>query len=285
MFMLQIIGAGQGFLADRFTYIPYLGLFLGLGFVFQHFSNTSKDTMVKAIAGLALVVFMGLTWQQNKIWKNGETLWTHVIGAYEEAVTPWGNRANYYQSIKAYDQAIADYEAAIGIDPESNNLYSSLGKVYFDKGDVQNALKNYNKGLALPKPFGELYINRGAAYASLGQYDAALADINNGLALDEDNANGYLNRGLIHYQKKNLKNTISDLNRYFTYKPGTSEEWFILGLSYRNTDDAASAITAYNRAIQLKPTDKRYYNSRANAYRALGKNAEAAQDEAKARQL
>ena len=278
-FVLQIVGAGQGFLADRFTYIPYLGLFIGLGYLYERGVNNQSFAKILPIGiGGYLLVFAYTTWQQNKIWQNGETLWTAAINYDERALTPWTNRADYYQDTKQLALALKDYEKAVTIEPEKGTLYNSWGKTLFDMGQISQAIEKYNIGITKPKPFGEIYVNRGVAYAAQSNFAQALQDIDKGLTLDENNANGYLNRGLIYYSTNQLTKVVPDLSKYFTMKAGTSEQWYILGLSYRNTGDAASAITAYNKAIQINPSDKRLYNSRANAYQALGKQAEAAQD-------
>lgn len=285
-FMLQIIGAGQGFLADRFTYIPYLGLFIGLGYAYEKgMANKSLSTFLPIGMGAYLLGFAFLTWQQNKIWRNGETLWTHAINYDPRALTPWTNRADYYQDTKQLDLALRDYEQAVTIEPEKNTLYNSWGKTLFDQGQTAAAIEKYNLGINLPNPIGETYVNRGVAYAAQSNFPQALQDINKGLELDGNNANGYLNRGLIYYSTNQLAKVIPDLTKYFTMKDGTSEQWYILGLSHRNTGDATSAITAYNQAIQLNPSDKRLYNSRANAYQALGNQAAAAQDLETAKRL
>ncbi len=285
-FMLQIIGAGQGFLADRFTYIPYLGLFIGVAYGYEKsVANKSLATFLPIGMGAYLLVFAYTTWQQNKIWQNGETLWTDAINYDERAITPWTNRADYYQATKQLDLALKDYEKAVTIEPKKGTLYNSWGKTFFDLGQIPQAIEKYNIGINLPKPFGEIYINRGVAYAAQSKFSEALTDINKGLDLDENNANGYLNRALINYSRNQLAKVIPDLNRYFSMKQGTAEQWYILGLSYRNTGDAQSAIIAYNNAIQISPSDKRLYNSRANAYQALGKQSEAAQDLAMVKRL
>jgi len=279
-FVLQILGAGQGFLADRFTYIPYLGLFIGVGYAFQKLTskNQSLAKLLPFGIGTYLLLFAYMTWQQNKVWENGETLWTKAIQDNESAVMAWSNRADFYQDNKQYNKAIRDYEQAIVLAPDKNTLYGSMGKTYFDMGQVQKAIEKYNIGINLPEPYSEILINRGVAYGAQKKFDLALIDINKGLSLDKDNANGLLSRGLIYYSQKQLSKAIPDLEKYLSNNQSTAENWFILGLSYRNTGDTKSAIPAYTQAIQINPSDKRYYNSRANAYQALGMNAEANRD-------
>ena len=90
--LLQILGAGQGFLADRFTYVPYFGLFFILGWYLNHFIKTKPNLKLPLLIGCGLLclVYSYMTFNQNKVWKNSDTLWTHVLKYYQKSTLPWG---------------------------------------------------------------------------------------------------------------------------------------------------------------------------------------------------
>ncbi|HMU05309.1 MAG TPA: hypothetical protein PJ990_16865, partial [Saprospiraceae bacterium] len=117
IFLLQILGAGQGYLADRFTYIAYFGLFFVIAYYVEKYliSNPNHVTAVVGSLGVYLVFFAAMTFQQNKIWKNSATLWTHVLKYYQQTTLPYGNRANYYRDNKMYTEALADYNKTISM--------------------------------------------------------------------------------------------------------------------------------------------------------------------------
>lgn len=132
VFLLQVLGAGQGFLADRFTYIAYFGLFFIAGYYFQSLflkENTSK--IAWAIPALVTVAFGFMTFQQNKIWQDSGTLWTHVLKYYDQVTLPFGNRANFYRDKKMFKEAIQDYNSAIALKPEPQT-FNSRARLYFD---------------------------------------------------------------------------------------------------------------------------------------------------------
>jgi len=110
MFVLQIVGAGQGFIADRFTYVPYFGLFFIAAYYFGKLDF--KKTLGKVIAG-AVALYMGLfafmSFNQVDIWSNSYSLWTHTIGLYPKTKVTWGNRANWLRDNGYTDLALADY--------------------------------------------------------------------------------------------------------------------------------------------------------------------------------
>ena len=77
--LLQVLSAGQAFMADRFTYIPYLGLFLvyafGVQWILEKHERFNKVAYVAIFLILGVYGYMNI--EQSKIWKNGETLWSH----------------------------------------------------------------------------------------------------------------------------------------------------------------------------------------------------------------
>ena len=116
IFVSQIVGAGQGFLADRFTYVAYFGFFVLLaafteGSLFG--TKTNENTLIAVKNGensanppssiarigfmIYVVICLFITFQQTKVWNNGENLWTKALEYDDKATTAWMNRALYYR--------------------------------------------------------------------------------------------------------------------------------------------------------------------------------------------
>ena len=212
MFMLQIVGAGQGFLADRFTYIPYLGLFYLSGVLFD-WVTVNKPTMKSLVQGslIAYLSIFGLvTMKQCNIWKSGDLLWGHVLHYYKNVSTPWNNRAQIYrkngdalrEAGKIPEAIVADSLALFDLG-ESLKLkanveaYNSRGKILFSRGDIAGAFSDYTNAIILDSvnvskgekakksAISEILINRAAVWGMQGKahiqnkdFDAALAKFN-----------------------------------------------------------------------------------------------------------
>lgn len=277
MFMLQILGAGQGFLADRFTYIPYLGLFYGTGYFYDQVRNNPKyKNIVNGFFIVYLLIFIFMTFQQIGIWKNGETLWTHVMKSETKTPLPYSNRAMYYRNNKIYDKAIVDFERALAIKKQATT-YNSMGKLYFDSGNTPKALENYNKAIEMKSDEAEFHINRGAAYASVGQYEKALQDLNFGVSKDPENLNGYLNRSLLHFTMGSYQLAINDHNEYLKRNPGRYEMYYERGVCKAALKQYAEALEDFNTAINAEKRDL-FFLERGKAFFMLGKTSEAQQD-------
>ena len=203
IFVVQILGAGQGFLADRFSYIPYLGLFFLVAKLHDSLAaKTTTRTFVRIASVSYLAVFAMITWNQCGIWKNGETLWSHVIKDDPKTAMPYGNRAFYRRNHGQTQQALDDYEKALRFAKDKSTLHNSRGKLFFDIGQTEKGIAEYTEAIQQKPDFAEAYVNRGAAYARLNQYELALADFNRGLQLDPEAANGYFNRSFLYAQMK-----------------------------------------------------------------------------------
>lgn len=309
MFLLQIIGAGQGFLADRFTYIAYIGLFFLLAKLYDWIKEIKPSyVLIMQIGfGVYLSLFAYLTMQQIKIWQNGGTMWEHVKKYYPNSPVVWKNLANYYRDQeKNRDKAIENYAQAIVLEPKNAYTYNDLAKAYMDKAfsldasaNTQRselltlAMQNYNIAVTKDsinhfpdkKTSGEILVNRGVAYAVAGNTELALKDLTEGLTLNPTNLNGYLNRGLLYYNVKQYDLSLKDRDAYINLNPDNADIYYERGICKVSLGKNADAIADFDKAIALNPSVGIYYFGRATANQQLGNDSAAKTDAQKAQQL
>lgn len=302
-FLLQWFGAGQGFLADRFTYVPYFGIFAAAAFYFE--KGLEKDQWKSLLQVAAAVVTLGcciLTVRQVNVWENGETLWTHVI-KFEGTTNslPYWNRGQYRRNkLGKFDLALQDYTQAIAIEKNKPELYNSRGKTYFDmatSGKFQSeardllskAIADYDAGLAAPsitpKNRAEILINRGAAYGALNNFEKTIIDITEGLSIDPANKNGYFNRSIAYYTLRQLDKALADYDKYLEFDPFNANIWYESGMIQRAMGKNDDSIRRLNNAIKYNPNLGLAYLERARAQAQAGNKAGAQQDYQRAQQM
>lgn len=242
VFLLQIITAGQGFLADRFTYVPYFGIFAVAAWYYEvYLEKPAYQSSLRVSVWVLGLLYVGLSYWQTGIWKNSETLWAHVIEyAPDKSGLPYWYRGQYYRGVQQYEAAMRDYENALRMEPQNPEMLNSRGKTLFDMAMsgkypkeqsgqfLQRALEDYNRSLDLAAPLspvtqGMMYINRGAALGTLNRLEAAEQDFNHGLQLDPQNKMGYLNRAMLHLKLQQPEKTLEDYNRYLELDPGNKK--------------------------------------------------------------
>jgi protein O-mannosyl-transferase len=295
VFMLQIVGAGQGFIADRFTYIPYLGCFFALAYGVDYLSknNSSYKSIAYGAAGIFIFLYAFMTYKQNKIWENGATLWSHVLKYYPDSDMALNNKSRYLrENLHDYKAALAGFNRVIQIKP-TPEVHNSRGKTYFDMGSgidfTQKALADYNAALSFPenklkklenKALAEIYINRGAAYGRLSEeakdknyLQNALADVTKGAEIDPKNKNAYLNGYLISSQLGRPADAIANINKYNELSPYEGDMYYSRGLENRVLGNTDAALEDFNLAISYGPENIRMAknaNDRAEKTRYMG---------------
>ncbi len=282
IFLLQILGAGQGYLADRFTYIAYLGLFFIVGYYFDQWTSQENKNrnIVLGVSSVYLIAMGIMTFRQNKIWKNSGTLWTHVLQYYQATTLPYGNRANYYRDQKMFDKALADYNATISMKDDQPQAYNSRARLFFEVAKGQDtlmlALNDYTKAISYDSTDGEFRINRGATYARLGNIDKAIEDLNIGLRLKPDHAVGYLNRSIMYQNINRIDLALADIESYLKLNPYNPDLWYEKGRILSLLNKPQEAITAYSEALKYKSNNLGLYHyQRARTYAAINMMAEA----------
>ncbi len=278
MFLLQIVGAGQGYLADRFTYIPYLGLIFIVIYAGQKLYESKPDAAKPAFYGFGaiLLLFMFMTFKQTKVWTNSDTLWTHVLKYYDDTPLPFRNRANYRRDQNQIQEALADYDSAIKLKPDGA-LYNSRAKLYFNLQKYDQAMTDYNKAIQSDSTEGEYYINRGAVFALSGQLEMALKDFNKGLELDPKHANGYKNRSLVFQSFSQWDKAISDITTYLDMHPEDADLWYERGRIKNIQNKFGEALPDIDRAIQLNNKQGLYFYEKMKSYLGLGQKPNAMQ--------
>ncbi len=279
VFVLQIVGAGQGFLADRFTYMAYLGLFFLVGIGYDYFSKMKPDWNKFLIGGMSVygLVFFALTWQQCKTWENGDTLWSHVLKFQTNSHLPYANRGHYWRGEKKYDKAIQNYNQAISLNGKKAPTFNSRGKTYFDSNRNTEAIADYTSAIGLDPELGEAYVNRGSANAKAGDYTKAMADFNKGIELDPDYLNGYMGRSLLFSTLGQFDKALGDYDMCLKLNPYDAMIWYERGYAKRMLNRPKEAMADYNKAIQMNPNEGIFYYERAKAYLAMGDKAQAKQ--------
>lgn len=241
MFLLQVQTAGQGYLADRFTYVAYFGFFAIVASLYGQANQVEavQNKWKTGLTALALI-YLVMTYFQIGIWKNSGTLWSHVI-KYEgdKSGLPHWYRGQYYRSQGQFEASLTDFQNALAQEPKNPELINSRGKTYFDMAAsgkfpqqqsaemLRNALTDYNASLDLaanvaPKQKAAMLINRGAALGTINQLEKAMQDFTQGLALDPQNRMGYMNLGALHQKLRQPELAIQDYTKYLELDPGNA---------------------------------------------------------------
>ncbi len=252
--VLQFLPVGETIIAERYTYVPYIGLF----FVLAHIvCNASQYKFMEGLKNyLAYIVtayvflLLVATWGRTKIWHNSVDFWSDVIVKYPNSKIAYNNRGYMYNEFGQYDQAIADFNQGIRIDPKFFRLYLNRGLSYQRKKEYESALADYDKSIELDTTEGQTFFNRGVIYTDfLGKYDLGIQDFKRALIKNPDNADAYINMGVAYYKSGKYDQAIEQYNKALQLKPDEGKTFYFRALVCESLGNYTKAVEDANAAI------------------------------------
>ena len=314
--VLQLLPVGDALMADRYSYVPSIGIFLLAGAAFARLRERRKTAPAVAALALFTLFFPVVTFARCGVWNNGLTLWNDVIGKYPAIPSAWYNRGVYKMNQGDDRAAAEDFGKAIGLAPRHADAYNNRGTILMNHDRNDQALADFNKAIELKPGMAKAFYNRGVVYMKLGQndraaadfseavrlnlvdfetlvnrgyvltalgrYPEALKDYNAAIDLKPDDVQGYLNRGYLHMMMKNNGASAKDYVKVTQLDPGKAVAWQNLGLLYYSEGKNEEAILHFTKAIELEPRYIDAYYYRGMAEKALGRSDEAGRDLKKA---
>ena len=127
------------------------------------------------------------------------------------------------EGLENFEQAEADYNKAIEINPEYANAYNNRGNIKAKQADYNGAIEDYNRAIELNSQFVEAYCNRGIAKESLGDHYEALEDFDRAIELNSEYIDGYLRRGILKQDSGDYAGAIRDFDRAIEVEPESKD--------------------------------------------------------------
>jgi len=289
--VIQVIPVGKALTAERYSYVPYIGLIFIIGRFYTDtidnvFSYAKKLKPVFVIVLIGYTAFFCITtWNRNKVWKDGMSLFEDVIQKNPMIDYAYINRAHAKDDLRDEKGAIEDYDKAISINPHFAESYNNRGNAKYLLNDKPAAIADYDKAIEVDPNYALGYFNRAIAKGDLNDLQGAIADYTKAVENKSDYADAYYNRGNIKIKLQDFKGAIADYSETIRCKPQFAEAYHNIGVAKYNLQDFNGAIADFTNAIQLNPNYGEAYNNRAAANLILKKTDAACNDWKKAAQL
>ena len=245
-----IIQARNFSMADRYTYLPLIGIAVMLAWgippLIKNEDMRKKILFPASIAALAIMAV--LTWHQCGYWKNSIEICNHALQVTKDNYLAHINLGSALFDEGKTEEAIAHYNEAIRIMPNIILSYNKRGIAYAKLGRHQRALEDFNKAISLKPDDAISYNCRGNAYAELGQYQMAIEDYNKTIRLKPDNADAYNDRGTIYTKLGQYQMAIEDFNNAIRLKPDNAAAYNSRGAIFIKFGQYQMAIEDLNNS-------------------------------------
>ncbi len=293
--VIGIVQVGEQGHADRYTYLPHIGLFVAMvWFTIDVATVRRSKPQVAVITAAAVLIILALAWAafiQTSYWRNSETLWRHALAVTADNDVAHNDLGWYIVSgTGEQDEAISHFESAARIrsgkrDPHYNlasafvqmNLADALAR----KGKSDDAMVHYDEAIRLQPDFADAYYNRGSVLFAKGRIDEAIADLEKTLEMRPNDADAHTSLGNALSQKGSLREAIAQYVTALALAPEDPHSrnnlaWVLATASDSSIRDGARAVGFAEEAVQLSGgREPLFLRTLAAAYAESGRFSEA----------
>jgi tetratricopeptide (TPR) repeat protein len=216
--VLQVLPFGGAVAADRFTYLPAVGLSALLAAGLSRGEGAPSDVRHfrrVALAGtLAVAAVLGVaTWLRCGVWRDDLVFWSDVIAKAPGVSIAHQNRGVALEERGDLAAAVTEYDQSTRIDPKFAESWWARANIRAGRGELEAALSDYDEAIRLDPREPKYRFNQGLALGDAGRWDDAVAALGEAIRLQPKFAEAYLNRGLALEQMGRTAEGFPDVQR------------------------------------------------------------------------
>ena len=253
--MIGFIQAGDIARADRYTYLPQIGLYLLLTWAAADLCAGWRHRRL-VLGGCLTIILVALIFcacAQASCWRNSESLWTHALACTSNNYIAHNNLGAALLTKGNVAEAIAHFQKALQIKPDYAEAQNNLGNALLKKGNVDEAIAHYQRALQIRPYYAEARNNLGNALLKNGHVDEAISDYRRALQLKPDNAEAHNNLGEALLKKGKVDEAIAQFQKALQIKPDNAAAHYNLGNALLQKGGADEAIAQFQKALQIIP--------------------------------
>jgi len=270
--VIGIVKAGEQAFADRFTYLPHVGLFIAMVWWLGDRLPRTAGIVLGALAVGACVV---LTTRQLDVWRDSVTLFAHAVAQGGDNPIAETNLAGALIEAGRGAEARPHAERAARLAPEAPQVHLTLGRVALDGGDVDRAVAAFEEAARLDPHEARAHYNLGVVAAERQRPDEAIAHYRRAIAERPTYANAYNNLGNVLAASGRLDEAEAALREALRLDPAAPSSLANLAIVLERRGQVREAIDAYRAALALAPDEPILLYNFAAALSGAGQRDEA----------
>ena len=259
--VIGLVQVGGQAMADRYTYIPLIGLFIivawGVSDLFKKWQHKKNFLGVSIMIILSALAWK--TFHQLGYWKNGIVLFENAVSVTENNYLAHNNLGTAYGPVDL-DKAIYHYKAALKIKPDYVTAFFNLGIVMEKKGKTDEAIANYLEALRINPNYLEVYNNLGVVLFKKGDYEGAALYFNKALKINPQKTDARNNIANVLFAQGKVDEAVLHYKEAIRIDPKHSNAHYNLGNILLKQGKTKEAFTHFSEAIKINPDYAQGFN-------------------------
>jgi tetratricopeptide (TPR) repeat protein len=267
--VIGLVQVGAQAMADRYSYVPLVGLFLMVCWSVPH------TRFSVGVATAALVICGVLSWIQVGYWKNTETLFQHALRVTRGNWLAHYNLATHASAAGRAQDAIQHYREALRIEPDFAEAHNNLGVALMHEGQLPEAIEHFQRAMQIKPSYAEAHNNLGVALTYAGRADESLAHFEKALQIQPGYAQAAYNRGRSCALLGRMTEAIKHWEDALRVQPEFAAAHYDLGVALAASGRVPEAVEHWEQAVRIQPHLAEAHYNLAFAAEQAGNSADA----------
>jgi tetratricopeptide (TPR) repeat protein len=245
--VIGLIQVGNQSMADRYTYLPSIGIFIMIAWGISEISVKWRfRKILLCISSVAVLsAFSICTYFQLHYWQNSVTLFEHTIKVTRNNLLAYINLDNAYVELGRYNDAVEACKQAISIKPNYAKAHYNLSVAYIQLGRWQDAIEACEQAISIKPNYAKAYYSLGVAYGRLGRQQDKIEACKRAIKIEPDYADAYNNLGVAYIKLGEPEKAMESFKEAVRIKPDLAEAHYNLGMAYFASGNSDSATREY----------------------------------------
>jgi len=270
--VIGLVQVGIQSMADRYTYVPHIGLFIiivwGLPELLAHWKQSKM--WLAALATISLSIIMAVTWKQATYWQNSITLFKHALKVTSNNFVPHMNLGSFLLKQGRAEEAIEHYKQALKIKPDYAEAHYNLGTALVRMGRVDEAIAQFRTALQINPGYADTHVNLGGAFIQTGRIDEAIVHFRKALQIKPFIPEVHVNLGVALANKGKLEDAVTHFRKALHIDPGNTEAQDNLNQAMVTLEKIDREIKYIQSELMLAPDDSMLNYNLGNLYKMKG---------------
>jgi len=253
--VIGLIQIGSQAMADRYTYVPLIGIFVilawGVPEIFKKWRH--RKLFLATSATIILAILTAMTWRQSGYWKNGITLFEHAVCVTSGNFIAHNNLGSALSREGRYADAINHCSQALKINPNFEEAHYNLGIMLEHEGKTEEAIQHYLQAIEIWPDYGQAHNHLGAALRKQGRIKEAIYHYLQAIRINPDNEKAHYNLARALNKAGRTEEAIQHYLQAIKINPDMEKAHYNLALTLQKNGRIDEAVNRYVKALEIKP--------------------------------
>jgi tetratricopeptide (TPR) repeat protein len=255
--VIGLVQVGEQAMADRYAYIPFIGLFVAAVWGIADWAASRKISATYLMIGALLAIgsFAAVAHVQMQYWQNSLVLWTHTLQVTDRNFVAEDNLGAELINMGKIEEARAHFQTATEINPQDGFSQINLGVCEKRMGNTKAAVEHYKEALRIssaPTLRATAHNNLASVYRLEKNYPAAQQNYTAALKINPGNPMTLIGLGLIAQKKEDLEGATEYYSRAAAASPSDIAD-LLLAQALQKSGRAADSAAAFEQAKRTSP--------------------------------